>query len=178
MQPFNTSLQILTGCVTSVVALSLALGAPLLTLGKVYDLHLFPHNDSIGYAESTTHHVSQVAHCLALGFFALGMLISVGAVSIFANVSRPLQNRLASVLAVSVTLGTLSHLTALVTLIKIATDWKRKLNQLPIPPPNIHVDLRAGLYSDFIGYCLSFATCVIAVVAAVRLTRRGYVQLE
>jgi hypothetical protein len=178
MQPYNTSLQILTGCVASVVALGLAVGAPLLTLGKVYDLHLFPRNDDIGYAESRTHIVSQVTHCLALGFFAVALLVSVGAVSVFANVSRPLQNRITTSIAFLTTFATISHLIAIVTLIKIATDWKKKLNRLPIPPPNIDVDLRAGLYADFIGYIFAFSTCVLAVVTAVRLTRRGYVQLE
>ncbi len=178
MPSLAPSIQILTGCVTSVVALSIAVGAPLLRIGSVYDLHLFPRNDDIEYDTSETHRASQVTHCLAIGFFAIAMLLALGAVSVFANGSALQQRRVATLLAAFTSLGATAHIIALATLIKLAIDWKHRFERLPIPLPDVQVNFRAGLYADFMGYIITFGTATVALVAAARLCRHSYVQLE
>jgi len=174
----TTSLQVLSGCVASVITLAIAISAPLLRVGGVYDLRLFPRADDLEYDTSHTHRASQVSHCFALAFFAVSLLVSVGALSVFAKGPAVQQRRIATALAVFAALGACFHLIALATLVKLAVHWKNKLDHLPIPMPDLRVDYRVGLYADFLGFIVTFGTSVMAIVAATRFRRGNYVQLE
>ena len=178
MRDIATSIQILTGCIASVIVLSIAVSAPLLKLGNIYELHLFPRDDAIEYDTSKIHRTSQVTHCLAIVFFALAMLLSIGAASIFATRSALQQKRIATVFATFTALGTALHWIALATLIKMALDWKHKFERLPVPLPDVHVAFQGGLYADFLGFMITFGTAIIALMSAFRLRRVSYVQLQ
>ena len=177
MRDIYPSIQILTGCIASVIVLSIAVSAPLLKAshaGKVYELHIFPRNDAIEHDTSIIHRTSQVIHCLAIVFFVLA---SIAAASIFATGSALQQKRIATVLAAFTHLGAALHFVALVTLLKLAVDWTHKLERLPVPVPDVDVAFQGAFCADVWGYMITLGTSFIAFVSASRLRRVSYVQL-
>ena len=163
---------------TSVVTLSLAIGAPLLTVANIYDLHLFPKADELTYDSSTTHLASQILHCMALGFFTSMFLATIVSLPMLTRLSDRTQRSLSAGLAIMASFGFLCHLLGIATLIKVGMEWKKKLDSLPIPPPDIHIDYRVGLYADVIGLLASTVSAILAGVALFAITRHRFIRLE
>lgn len=178
MSAFDSFAQAFFGSSISTICLGLALGAPLLTLGNLYNLHLFPKNDEIEYETSTTQLVSQLTHSLALAFFGTVVLLSVTSAGFFAGLSARTQRSITVATAVLASTGLLMHLIGLFTLIKIALDWKKKLDEFPLPVPDVDVKWRAGLYADVFGLAATAATVILGWIAVTRLHRQSYIRLE
>jgi hypothetical protein len=175
--PLVNLLQSLVGVVLSIISIGVSVGAPLLTLGNSYDLHLFPRNDAIHYESSVTHFVSQITHCLALAFFVTAFIVLVALSSTFAHLSGRTQKAAATTVAVLVTSGFISHIIALSTLAKVASDWKRHFEHLPIPLPDIRVSARAGLYAELVAVLLNGSVTVLAWLALRKIAVQSYVSL-
>ena len=170
--------QTLPSNAASIICLSIAIGAPLLTIASTYDLHLFPGHDAIEYDPSTTHLVSQLMHCLSLAFFITSFLLGGGTLLFQASVSSRTIRSGAVAVAVLATMGFVTHLVALGSLAKVATDWKRKLEDLPLPPLDLPLSYRSGIISDGVGLVASAATAFIAWLTVRRVEQESYVRLE
>ena len=63
---------------------------------------------------------------------------------------------------------------------QVGNEWKKHLDHLPIPPPEISVDLCVGMFLDFLSLpFVTIPTAVLAISSAVSMHRQQrFVQLE
>ena len=176
MENMSPILRTLGSLVASVISLAVTLGAPIASVGT-YDLHLFPRRDAIAYDSSATHLVSQISHSLSLAFLASALIILLAVSSTFTHLTGRTQRGATASIAVLVTFGLLAHILGLITLGKAVHDWKRRLDQLPVPLPDVHVTLGAGAYAEIIGLVVNIVTTVLAWLALRGISSQSFVRL-
>lgn len=161
----------------SVISNSVAMTKPLVSLEGFYDLHLFPERDRFDYTVSETHKASQAMHIIAIVSLLMAFLFSLANVFVaFAgDVSSRASRKLAGLTTAVTALGMGSYLAAMVTLLKVAIDYKHIADDIPLPTPKVKME--TGMIMDIVGLLSAVAAFMLVMLAVVRSDRQGYLRL-
>jgi hypothetical protein len=163
--------------VLSIIADGIAMSKPLVSLEGFYDLHLFPEKDRFDYTVSETHKASQAMHLVAIVSLMMALFLSVAnAFMVSAADATSRAAKRLTILTTAVTaLGVGSYLIAMVTLLKVALDYKHIADDIPLPTPKVHIE--SGAIMDIVGVFAAMSSFMLVMWAVVRSDRQGYLRI-
>ena len=159
----------------SIIADSLAMSKPLVSIAGYYDLHLFPENDHFDYRVSETHRASQAMHIISVILLSISFFMVLTAVIFSTRWSDRAQRDFTVVTTASVVGATATYITAIATLLKIALDYKHIGDDIPLPTPDGKLEI--GGIMDIVGFFSTLSACILVLLATIRANREGYLRL-
>lgn len=154
---------------------------PLFRVANHYNVHLFPDRDQINYTVSNLHYTSQNLHIASAVFLGLAFIFSFSeTVSEYLFINKNKVTNLKIMETVNVIIGGSLYISGTITLGKVGQRIKDKLDNLPIPIPNVDIKVCWGGIFDVVGMFSILLAIILTVTLIVKNQKRqiGYVALH
>ena len=158
----------LSTLIVTSIGLVLALSTPLISLGNLYDLYLFPRNNLLEV--SSEQRASQWLHSIATICALSGTTVLFANILLTRRLPLAVQENMDALITILTHLTFVCHVIGFLCLLSVAAAWKHRVENIPLP---VEVRLRAGAYGDVLG--LLAAASGVSVGGL--MTREPYVSL-
>lgn len=151
MYTFFSFASFISACL-SFIGVVLSMTQPLFWIEKTYFLHLFPGHDELTYTVSRLHEHSQNLHIATSVFIGMSVIFCL-VDSIVLHLKKdgrgnPIIHRMNMVMLF---VSGVLYVAAIGTLIEVGKTIKDRIDNIPLPLPNLRVDMVEGGYMDFVG---------------------------
>ena len=167
----NIAFTSLACSVVAAIGLGMAFREPLVRVADTYDIHLFPSDDALNYRVSDLHKHSQNLHIATAFFLGVSIFLNAGTLIYVKERSDAMLSKIALMVD---GLTTILYTAALWTLIVVGKRVKDTMDDLPIPVPDVKVDLGLGSHMEIVGYTsILIGTGLTGIVASRMYSRRN-----
>ena len=153
---------------------------PLFRVANHFDVYLFPESDQLDYFVTDLQHHSQNLHIAAAVFLGIAFVFSlVDTISEYLEIAERKITSMKILETINVIIATCLYIAGTITLGTVGKRIKDKLDKLPVPIPDVDINVCWGGIFDVVGMFSVLIALILTVTLVVQSqkARTGYIAL-